>query len=66
MQRICIYTTDVIFITGRSERYARDILKDIRLLHQKSKHQLITISEFCEYMGLPYEEVFNMINKISP
>lgn len=66
MHRICIYTTDVMFITGRSERYARDVLKDIRLLHQKSKHQLITISEFCEYIGLPYEEVFNMINKISP
>jgi hypothetical protein len=65
MQRLCIYTTDVMFITGRSERYAQGVLRDIRLLHKKSKHQVVTIAEFCHYVGLPYEEVFRMINKIS-
>ena len=64
MHRICIYPQDVIWITGRSERYARDIIRDIRILHHKQSHQLVTIAEFCSYMGLSYQEVFNVINKI--
>ncbi|WP_242131680.1 hypothetical protein [Aestuariivivens marinum] len=64
MHRICIYTQDIIILTGRSESYAREVLRDIRLLLKKERHQLITIAEFCEHMGLPYEDVFNRINKI--
>lgn len=64
MHRICIYAQDVVWITGRSETYSRELLRDIRLLHHKESHQLVTIEEFCTYTGLPVEEVFNMINKI--
>ena len=64
MHRICIYPQDVIWITGRGETYARELLRDIRLLYHKEPHQLVSISEFCEYVGLSYEEVFSMINKI--
>lgn len=62
MQRICIYSKDICWITGKSERYARDVLRDIRLLRKKKKHQLITIAEACDYLGLPYEEVSGMLN----
>jgi len=65
MQRLCIYTTDVMWITGRSERYAQALLKDIRQLHGKSRLQLVTISEFCDYLGLPFDDVFKMINKVN-
>lgn len=63
MQRICIYSKDICWITGKSERYARDILRDIRLLHKKKKHQLITIAEACDYLGLPYDQVNEMLNR---
>ena len=66
MHRICIYPQDVVWITGRSETYARDLLRDIKLLHHKQSHQLVTIEEFCTYTGLPFEGVFNMINNIKP
>ena len=64
MHRVCIYSKDIEWITGKSPRCAREIIRDIKLLHLKSKHQLVTIEEFCDYMGLPYTVVFNMINKI--
>jgi hypothetical protein len=64
MYRICIYTDDIIWITGRTGRYAREVMRDIRLLHHKERHQHATIAEACSYLGLPYHDVFNMINRI--
>lgn len=64
MHRICIYSQDVIWITGRGKTYARELLRDIRLLHHKGPHQLVSIEEFCNYVGLSYQHVFNMINNI--
>ena len=63
MKRICIYSKDISWITGKSERYAREVIRDIKLLRKKKKHQLVTIAEACDYLGLPYEDVFLMINK---
>jgi len=56
-KRICIYPQDVQLITGKSERYGRKIIKIIKDNLNKQKHQLVTIDEFCEYMGLEKEEV---------
>ena len=64
MHRVCIYSQDIVWLTGRSERYARDVIKDIKLLHGKERRQLVTIKEFCDYMGLPYDEIFAMINNV--
>lgn len=66
MHRICIYVEDIILITGKSESYAREILRDIRQLNRKERYQLITIAEFCSYVDLPFQDVFNMINRIKP
>jgi hypothetical protein len=30
------------------------------------KHLVFNMEEFCEFMGLPYDEVFAIINKASP
>ncbi len=57
MKRIAIYPKDVMRITGKSERYSREILKKIKADLNKEKHQLITIHEFCRYMNISLDEV---------
>jgi hypothetical protein len=57
MTRIYIYPKEVQQLTGKSERYSRDLISKIKKLHQKDKHQLVTIEEFCHYMGLNQELV---------
>ncbi|MCD8519238.1 MAG: hypothetical protein LRY32_07180 [Flavobacterium sp.] len=61
MKRICINTTDVMFITGKSERQSRNIINDIKDHLGKAKHQVVTIKEFCEYLGLEEEEIKSYI-----
>ncbi len=60
-KRICIYPQDVQLITGKSERYGRRIIKTIKDNLNKQKHQLVTVDEFCEYMGLNEEKVEKLI-----
>jgi hypothetical protein len=57
MNRIYIYPKEVQQLTGKSERYSRDLISKIKKLHHKDKHQLVTIEEFCQYMGLRLELV---------
>lgn len=61
MKRICIYPKDVQVITGKSERYGRDIIKKIKEDLNKEKHQLVTIDEFCEFMGIENKTVEELI-----
>ncbi|WP_418511958.1 hypothetical protein [Corallibacter sp.] len=65
MKRICIYPSDVEAITGKSKKTAQTLVRTIKDVYQKEKHQVVTIREFCEYMGLEYEDVFNEINNIN-
>ncbi|MCG2612365.1 hypothetical protein LZZ90_12690 [Flavobacterium sp. SM15] len=57
MKRICIYPKDIQLITGKSERQSRNILAKIKAHNNKEKHQLVTIHEFCLYMGLDPEVI---------
>ena len=57
-RRACIYPKDIQRITGRSERYGRKLLNDIRNYFGKESHQFVTIKEFAEYSGIE-EEVVN-------
>ncbi|MAZ29290.1 MAG: hypothetical protein CL868_19740 [Cytophagaceae bacterium] len=57
LSRLCIYPKDIQRITGRSERYGRQLLMDIKLYLGKEKHQFVTIYEFAMYCGLEVEEV---------
>ncbi len=50
--RICIYPKDIQRITGRSERYGRNIINEIKMRLKKEPHQYITIEEFANYAGL--------------
>ncbi|WP_366139171.1 hypothetical protein [uncultured Lutibacter sp.] len=57
MKRICIYPKDVQVVTGKSERYGRTIINKIKEDLNKEKHQLVTIDEFCAFMGFEISKV---------
>jgi len=61
MKRICIYPKDIQIVTGKSERYGRNIIKMIKESLSKEKHQLVTIDEFCIFMGLEISKVEGLI-----
>lgn len=56
--RVCIYPKDIQRITGRSERYGRKLLKEIKAYFGKEHHQFVTADEFAEYSGIK-EEIIN-------
>jgi len=62
MERICIYPKDIQIVTGRSERYGRDLIKKIKTANGKECHQLVTIEEFCKYLGLQFEAVIQRLS----
>ncbi len=57
MERLCIYPKDIMRVTGRSERYGRNLIQKIKEAIGKQKHQLITVDDFCRYTGLEREQV---------
>ncbi len=61
MKRIIIYPKDVALITGKSERYGRVIIKKIKTDLNKKDHQQITITEFCNFLGINKSEIQNML-----
>lgn len=57
-----VYAKDIEKITGRSGRSARKMMADIRRKLGKEKHQLLSLGEFCQYTGLPEEEVVKQLS----
>ncbi|ODT51420.1 MAG: hypothetical protein ABS68_12905 [Niastella sp. SCN 39-18] len=57
MERVCIYPKDVQIVTGKSERWGREVIKKIKSHYSKEPHQLVSIEEFCQYTGLPVQTV---------
>jgi hypothetical protein len=57
MKRIVIYPKDVQQITGKSERYGRMLLKQIKTKLKKEEHQFVTIDEFCQFTGLKSDQL---------
>ena len=62
MKQLCLYPKEVAIIIGKSQTTAQTLVRTIKDAHGKAKHQALTIREFCEYMGFPYDEILNMIN----
>jgi hypothetical protein len=56
MTRMCIYPKDISLITGKSERWGRNLIEKIKAGNQKAKHQLVE-KEFCFYSGLSASSV---------
>lgn len=61
MKRVVIYPKDVMIITGKSERYSREILKKIKAHFNKLDYQCVSINEFCVYMGLNEESIQSIL-----
>jgi hypothetical protein len=59
--RIVIYPKDVQNITGKKERTARKLISDIRKSLGKSKHEFVTIDDFCSYTGLKKEQIYSFM-----
>ncbi|WP_234110714.1 hypothetical protein [Chryseobacterium sp. R2A-55] len=59
--RLCIYPKDIQLITGKSERYSRELIHKIKKHLNKPEHQVLTFQEFCTYMGIPHESVKEII-----
>ena len=59
--RICIYPKDIARITGKSERYGRKLIEKMRIDLSKNEKHFVTFHEFCEYTGLPIEDVQTFI-----
>jgi hypothetical protein len=57
MKRVVIYPKDIMIITGKSERYSRYLIQRIKKHLNKEDHQLVSISEFCHYIGLDENEI---------
>lgn len=62
LKRICIYPKDVQKVTGKSERYSREILKKVKRHYNKPEHQFLTAEEFCSYVGIPIESMEKFLN----
>ncbi len=57
--RAVIYPKDIQRITGRSERFGRQIIKEIKEKLNKTSHQFVTLAEFSDYTGISLEDVKN-------
>jgi len=63
MARFIIRPKDVEIILDVSASYARRMVRVIKRLNNKEKHQKITVKEFCRYFGLEVNEVIEELNK---
>lgn len=57
MERICILPTDIVRLTGLSERQAQKMMKQLKIILCKKKHQFLTKYELAEYMGINHEDI---------
>lgn len=61
MKRVVVYPKDIMVLTGKSERYSREVLKKIKTKLNKEEHHLVSVQEFCNYFGLNIEHVFSVL-----
>lgn len=57
VNRLVIYPKDVQRITGKSEKYGRKLIRQIKEELMKEQHQFVSITEFCQFTGLDPEDV---------
>lgn len=55
--RIVIYPKDIQIITGKAYNTCYKLMRRIKSELRKSDHQVITIDEFCDFLGLNKTEV---------
>lgn len=56
-KRLCIYPKDIQRILGKSYRQSARYIQRIRTDLNKPTNEVLSITEFCQYTGLKYEQV---------
>jgi len=63
IKRITIEASEAALLLGKCVRTCQLLFKKIRVYYGKEKHHVISIEEFCHYMGIKdVEKVRNMLN----
>jgi len=60
--RSTIYPKDVAIITCKSVKSAARLIQKIKDAFGKDQHQILTINEFCDYMGIRFKDIENSLN----
>jgi len=61
LTRVVIYSKDIEKLTGRTDRYARKVMRKLEKHYGKTKGQLISVSEVAAYLGLPLQDVIGVL-----
>ena len=61
LSRVVIYPKDVAAITGKNYRSSWILLTKIKNHMQKQPHQVVTVQEFCDYMGIAGDEIISVL-----
>lgn len=55
--RVVVTAKDIMNITGKSNRSAQRLLREIRRVHGKDRMAMVTLMEFCDHTALSAETV---------
>lgn len=61
--RIVLYASDIVAMLGCSEASAYRLIRKIRKVKAKPAKSHVSVSEFCEFTYLKYEEVLFSLNR---
>jgi hypothetical protein len=62
MKRMAITAKDIQIIEGRSDRFGRNKIVEIKKALNKERHQLLTIEEYAIYAGIDVNQVLRFLN----
>mgnify|MGYP001199893947 FL=1 len=60
--RLIIYPKDVAAITGKNYRTSWSLLLKIKNYYGKESHHVVTVDEFCAYMGINEDSVTKLLS----
>ncbi|HEY9170246.1 MAG TPA: hypothetical protein VIN72_12210 [Lutibacter sp.] len=61
MNRIIIYPSDIMKITGKSQSFARKEIQNLKKELKKEKHQKVTIMEYCCFYALDLKVILEIL-----
>ncbi len=60
-RRIVLTTKDIQLVLGKKDRSARDFMQLLREHLNKAPFQVVTITEFLEFVGIPESEIKGLL-----
>jgi hypothetical protein len=62
-ERIALYPKDVALLLGRNIQSARRFMREIRQALEKCDHQILTLREFCAFVGIDEQEAREQLHR---